>query len=170
MALSPGTRLGPYEILAPIGAGGMGEVYRAKDTRLNRVVAVKILSERLAKSAEGRQRFEREARAISQLNHPHICTLHDIGSDDGVEFLVTEYIDGETLAQRLTRGALPLEQAIRYAIEIAKGLGRAHRDGILHRDLKPSNVMLSKSGVKLLDFGLAKFVPIESLESSNAPT
>ncbi|HYK42719.1 MAG TPA: protein kinase [Thermoanaerobaculia bacterium] len=155
MRLRPGSRLGPYEIVAPIGAGGMGEVYRARDTRLGRDVAIKVLLEHLS-SPEGRARFEREAQAISQLSHPHICALHDVGNQDGTEYLVMEYLEGETLAARLARGPLPLDKTLRYGIEIAGALDRAHRRGIVHRDLKPSNVMLTKSGVKLLDFGLAK--------------
>ena len=156
MPLSPGICLGPYEILAPAGAGGMGEVYRARDTRLDRTVAVKVLAEHLASNAEFRQRFEREARAASSLNHPHICTLHDIGQHQGMDFLVMEYLEGETLSARLQHGPLPHEQAMRYAIEIADALEKAHRQGLVHRDLKPGNVMLTKSGAKLLDFGLAK--------------
>jgi Tol biopolymer transport system component/predicted Ser/Thr protein kinase len=156
VSLTAGSRLGPYEILAPLGAGGMGEVYRARDTRLDRTVAVKVLPEHLSASAELRQRFEREARTISQLSHPHICALYDVGNQDGVEFLVMEYLEGETLAERLATGPLPLEQMLRYGVEIADALDKAHRQGIVHRDLKPGNVMLTKSGVKLLDFGLAK--------------
>lgn len=156
MALSASTRLGPYEILSPLGAGGMGEVYRAKDTRLDRTVAIKVLPSHLSSDPERRQRFEREARAVSSLNHPHICTLHDIGHQDGVDFLVMEYLEGETLAERLATGPLPADQGLRYAVEIADALDRAHRQGIIHRDLKPGNIMLTKSGAKLLDFGLAK--------------
>src|SRR5512132_4377215 len=158
MALASGFRLGAYEILSPLGAGGMGEVYKARDTRLDRTVAVKVLPSHLSASPDVRQRFEREAKTISQLSHPHICALHDVGSQDGVEYLVMEYLEGETLAERLVRGALPLEQTLRYGIEIADALDKAHRQGIVHRDLKPGNVMLTKSGVKLLDFGLAKAV------------
>jgi eukaryotic-like serine/threonine-protein kinase len=158
MTLSAGTRLGPYELVAPIGAGGMGEVYRAKDTRLERTVAVKVLPAHLSSSPESRQRFEREAKTISQLSHPHICALYDVGNQDGVEFLVMEYLEGETLSERLLKGALPFEQVLRYGIEIADALDKAHRQGIVHRDLKPGNVMITKSGVKLLDFGLAKAV------------
>ena len=159
----PGFRLGPYEIVAPLGAGGMGEVYRARDTRLGRDVAIKVLSEHLS-SPEGRQRFEREAQAISQLSHPHICGLHDVGNQDGTEYLVMEYLEGETLSARLVTGPLTLEKTLRYGIQIADALDRAHRQGIVHRDLKPSNIMLTKSGVKLLDFGLAKLVapPVSS--------
>src|SRR5713226_5840358 len=158
MPLAVGTRLGPYEILAPLGAGGMGEVYKARDTRLERTVAVKVLPSHLSSSAEVRQRFEREAKTISQLSHPHICALYDVGNQDGVEFLVMEYLEGETLADRLAKGPLPLEQTLRYGVEIADALDKAHRQGIVHRDLKPGNVMLTKSGVKLLDFGLAKAI------------
>jgi Tol biopolymer transport system component len=156
VTLSTGTRLGPYEILSPLGAGGMGEVYKARDTRLERTVAVKVLPSHLSDSPDVRQRFEREAKMISQLSHPHICALHDVGSQDGVEYLVMELLEGETLSDRLARGPLPLEQTLRYGQEIADALDRAHRQGIVHRDLKPGNVMLTKSGVKLLDFGLAK--------------
>jgi len=157
MSLSSGTRLGPYEIVSPLGAGGMGEVYLARDSRLDRRVAIKILPAELASHPERRQRFEREARAVGSLNHPHICVLHDIGEDQGVHFLVMEYLEGETLAQRLSRIALPLELVLRYAVEMAEALEQAHRRGVVHRDLKPANVMVTKSGVKLLDFGLAKF-------------
>ena len=171
MSLEPGTRLGPYEILAAIGAGGMGEVYKAKDTRLDRIVAIKVLLEHLADSPERKQRFEREAKAISQLNHPHICTLHDIGEQDGIHYLVMEYIEGETLADALKKGALPLDKALEYAMQIADALDKAHRAGIVHRDLKPGNVMLTKSGVKLLDFGLARLTTGDSVsDSSDAPT
>src|ERR1700737_2522430 len=158
MTLSRGSRLGPYEILAPLGAGGMGEVYKARDTRLDRTVAVKVLPQHLSSSPDVRQRFEREAKTISALSHPHICALYDVGNQDGVEYLVMEYLEGETLADRLAKGPLPLEQTLRYGIEIADALDRAHRQGIVHRDLKPGNIMLTKSGVKLLDFGLAKAV------------
>jgi serine/threonine protein kinase len=156
MALSSGTRLGPYEILAPLGAGGMGEVYRARDTRLDRTVAIKILPAEFSADPERRQRLSREARAISSLSHPNICTLYDVGHQDGTDFLVMEHLEGETLAQRLEKGPLPTEQVLRIGIEIASALARAHRQGIVHRDLKPGNVMLTKSGAKLLDFGLAK--------------
>ena len=156
MAILPGKRLGPYEILSAIGAGGMGEVYKARDTRLDRTVAIKVLPTHLADRAELRERFEREAKTIASLNHPHICTLFDTGHQDDIDFLVMEYIEGETLAQRLVKSALPLEQVLQYAIEISDALDRAHRKGVTHRDLKPGNVMLTKSGTKLLDFGLAK--------------
>ncbi len=156
MALAPGTHLGPYEILAPLGAGGMGEVYRARDIRLDRTVAIKVLPQHLADTPEARQRFEREARAVSALNHPHICTLHDVGSQDGTDYLVMEYLEGETLAARLEKGPLPLDLVLKYGVEIADALDKAHRQGIIHRDLKPGNIMLTKSGAKLVDFGLAK--------------
>ena len=177
MAFLPGKRLGPYEILSAIGAGGMGEVYRAKDPRLNRIVAIKVLPPHLADSPELRERFEREARTIASLNHPHICTLYDIGHQDGTDFLVMEYLEGETLAQRLVKGPLPLEQVLRYAIEIADALDKAHRKGVTHRDLKPGNIMLTKSGTKLLDFGLAKLkqevapanVQLSQLPTANEP-
>jgi eukaryotic-like serine/threonine-protein kinase len=156
LALSAGTRLGPYEIVAPIGAGGMGEVYKARDTRLERTVALKVLSSHLAGSEEIRQRFEREARTISQFSHPHICALYDVGREGETDYLVMEFLEGESLADRLGKGPLPTEQILRYGIEIADALDKAHRQGIVHRDLKPGNVMITKSGVKLLDFGLAK--------------
>jgi serine/threonine protein kinase len=156
MALAAGTRLGPYEIVAPLGAGGMGEVYRARDTRLDRSVAIKILPPAIADSAEHRARFEREARAIAALNHPHICTLHDVGEANGATFLVMEHVAGETLAQRLKKGPVPLDQTLRIGIDIADALQAAHRQGIVHRDLKPGNVMLTTGGAKLLDFGLAR--------------
>jgi serine/threonine protein kinase len=156
MPLTSGARLGPYEIVAPLGAGGMGEVYRARDTRLDRIVAIKILPCHLADRAVLRERFEREARSIASLNHPHICTIHDVGHQDGTDYLVMEYLEGETLAQRLLRGPLALAQALRCAIQIADALDKAHRKGITHRDLKPGNIMLTRSGAKLLDFGLAK--------------
>ena len=156
MTLPAGFRLGPYEIQALIGAGGMGEVYRARDTRLERTVAIKVLPANLSSEEERRQRFEREAKTISQLSHPHICALYDVGGEGGTEFLVMEYLEGETLTERLAKGALPLESTLRYGVEIADALDKAHRQGIVHRDLKPGNVMLTKSGVKLLDFGLAK--------------
>src|SRR6266481_3192903 len=156
MALTSGTKLGPYEIQSPLGAGGMGEVYRALDTRLDRTVAVKVLPAHLSSDASLKQRLEREAKAVSKLSHPHICTLHDIGHQDGVDFLVMEYLEGETLEQRLLRGPLQLDQTLRYAAQIADALAKAHKLGITHRDLKPSNTMLTKSGAKLMDFGLAK--------------
>ena len=166
MSLVAGTKLGPYEIVAAIGAGGMGEVYKAKDTRLERTVAVKVLPSHLSASPDVRQRFEREAKTISQLSHPHICALHDVGSQDGVEYLVMELLEGETLLDRLAKGPLPLEQTLRYGQEIADALDKAHRQGIVHRDLKPANVMITKSGVKLLDFGLAKAMAPEAAKGS----
>ena len=156
MAIPSGTRLGPYEVASLIGAGGMGEVYKARDTRLDRIVAIKVLPAHLADKPELRERFEREARAIASLNHPHICTLYDAAHQNGTDFLVMEYLEGETLAERLLRGPLPLKQVMQYAVEICDALDKAHRKGVTHRDIKPGNIMLTKSGVKLLDFGLAK--------------
>ncbi len=156
MSFGPGVRLGPYEIVSPAGAGGMGEVYRARDTRLDRTVAIKVLPPDLTNDPAARQRLEREARAVAALSHPHICTLHDIGHQHETDFLVMEFLDGETLAARLARAKLPLDQALHYGIQIADALAAAHKAGIVHRDLKPGNVMLTKSGAKLLDFGLAK--------------
>jgi eukaryotic-like serine/threonine-protein kinase len=177
MTIASGTKLGPYEILAAIGAGGMGEVYKARDTRLDRIVAIKVLPAHLADRAELRERFDREAKTIASLNHPHICTLYDTGHQDGIDYLVMEYLEGETLAQRLLKGALPLEQVLQYAIEISDALDKAHRRGVTHRDLKPGNIMLTKSGTKLLDFGLAKLkqgaapsdVPLSELPTANDP-
>ena len=156
MPLPPGTKLGPYEVLAPLGAGGMGEVYRARDTRLERSVAVKVLPPHLSSNPEIRLRFEREARTVSSLNHPHICSLYDVGHQDGIDYLVMELVDGETLAHRLERGSLPPADVLQYGIEISDALDRAHQSGIVHRDLKPGNIMLTKSGAKLMDFGLAR--------------
>ncbi len=156
MAITTGTKLGPYEIQAPLGAGGMGEVYRAKDTRLDRTVAIKVLPPHLSSDTESRQRMEREAKAISALQHANICTLHDIGSQNGTDFLVMEYLEGQTLADRLEKGPLPLDQVLKIGIEIAQALEKAHQQGIVHRDLKPANIMLTKAGAKLMDFGLAK--------------
>jgi Tol biopolymer transport system component len=166
--LQSGTRLGPYEIVERVGAGGMGEVYRARDTRLSRSVAIKVLPTEFAADVRLRARFEQEAKTISALNHPHICTLHDVGRENGVDYLVMEYCEGQTLTDRLERGALPLDQVLQYGIEIADALSRAHRAGIVHRDLKPSNIMITKSGVKLLDFGLAKVHLETSLGESTA--
>ena len=157
MAMPPGARLGPYEILAALGAGGMGEVYRARDSRLGRDVAIKILPARLASSPGFRERFAREARAISSVEHPHICPLYDVGTDGDVDYLVMQYLDGETLAERLRRGPIPAPQAIALAQQLAAGLDAAHERGILHRDLKPFNIKLTPDGkLKILDFGLAK--------------
>ena len=158
MALSANTKLGPYTILSAIGAGGMGEVYKARDTRLERFVAIKVLPEHIATRQEPRQRFEREARAVAGLNHPHICVLHDIGSQEGVDYMVLEYLDGETLAERIRRGALAIEDALQFAIQTADALDRAHHAGVTHRDVKPANIMVTRDGVKILDFGLAKAV------------
>mgnify|MGYP003693896757 CR=1 FL=1 len=156
MPLLPGARLGPYEVLGPLGAGGMGEVYRAKDTRLGRDVAVKILPAHLSQKPELRERFEREARAISSLNHPHICTLYDVGREGDADYLVMELLEGETLASRLARGPLRLDEALTVGAQIADALAAAHKQGIVHRDLKPANVALTKSGAKVLDFGVAQ--------------
>jgi serine/threonine protein kinase len=156
MALTSGTKLGPYEIQSPLGAGGMGEVYRARDTRLDRIVAVKVLASHLSSSPELKQRMEREGRAISSLNHPHICQLYDIGSQNGTDYLVMEFLEGETLAERLRKGAVPLAEVFKIGIAVAEALAVAHRSGIVHRDLKPGNIMLTAGGAKLMDFGLAK--------------
>jgi len=165
MPLGLGAKLGPFEILSPLGAGGMGEVYRARDTRLDREVAIKVLPASIASDPSLRQRLEREAKALSKLSHPHICTLYDIGHQDGVDYLVMELVDGETLEQRLIRGPLPSEQTIRYGAQIADALSKAHRLGFMHRDLKPANIMLTKGGAKLMDFGLAKESGSSSLVS-----
>ena len=156
-SVQPGTRLGPYEIVSRLGAGGMGEVWHARDTRLDRDVAVKILSDHFAANAQLKIRFEREAKTISQLSHPNICTLYDVGDD----FLVMELLEGESLADRIARGPMPLPDVLRYGAQIAEALHRAHRAGVVHRDLKPANVMITKSGAKLLDFGLAKSATID---------
>jgi len=170
MALSSGTKLGPYEVVAPLGAGGMGEVYRAKDTRLGRDVAIKVLPADVSVDEERRQRFEREARTISSLNHPNICALYDVGNQDGMEYLVLEYVEGETLEKRLENGPLPTKILLRHGIEIAEALEKAHRNGIIHRDLKPANIMMTKSGAKLLDFGLAKWSTASPLEAETLKT
>ena len=174
MALAAGTRLAPYEVVGPLGVGGMGEVYRARDTRLQRSVAIKVPPAEVSGDSKRRERFEREAKTISSLNHAHICTLHDIGHQDGTDFLVMEYLEGETLAERLKKGPLPLDQVLQYTIEIADALDKAHRKGITHRDLKPGNIMIAKSGTKLLDFGLAKLrqdaapaTPLSQLPTAN---
>ena len=159
MPLSPGERLGPYEIVSQIGAGGMGEVWKARDTRLDRTVAIKVMPKHIAERTELRARFEREARAVSGLNHPNICVLYDIGNQDGVGFMVLEHLEGETLAARIAKGPLPLDQALKFAAQIADALDRAHRSGVNHRDVKPANIMLTRDGVKVLDFGLAKTAP-----------
>src|SRR6266404_827296 len=171
MALTSGTKLGPYEIQSPLGAGGMGEVYRARDTRLDRIVAIKVLPKQFQSDSDLKVRFEREARAISSLQHAHICTLFDVGHQDGIEYLVMEYLEGETLAARLLKGPLPPDQVLMIAVEIADALDKAHRHGIVHRDLKPGNIMLTKSGAKLMDFGLAKpTMAIKAAASNNIAT
>src|SRR5579863_5117906 len=168
MALTSGTKLGPYEIVSSLGAGGMGEVYRARDTRLDRTVAIKILPVHLSSNLESKARFEREERAISSLNHPYICHLYDIGSQGGTDYLVMEYLEGETLAQRQRKGPIPLRQALQFGMQIADALATAHRAGILHRDLKPANVMVTSTGAKLMDFGLAKAVPALGVANPHA--
>jgi hypothetical protein len=169
MPLKPGAVLGPYEIVAPLGAGGMGEVYRARDSRLDRTVAIKTLPSG-SQHADGLERFRREARLLSRLSHPHICAMHDIGESDGVTYLVMEYLEGETLAERLESGPLPLEQALRHAHQVATALDEAHRQGIVHRDLKPANIMLTRAGVKVLDFGLAKLREADDAGESHVAT
>jgi len=171
MPLASGTKLGPYEVQSPLGAGGMGEVYRALDTRLDRIVAIKVLASHLSASPELKQRMEREGRAISSLNHPHICQLYDIGSQNGVEYLVMEFLEGETLAERLRKGAVPLDEIYKIGIAVAEALAVAHRQGIVHRDLKPGNIMLTHGGAKLMDFGLAKPLGIQASSpgSGSAP-
>ncbi len=166
MPLPSGTKFGPYEVVAPAGAGGMGEVYRAVDTRLNRTVAIKVLPAHLSEKPEALERFQREARAISQLSHANICQLYDLGQQDGIHFIVMEFLEGETLGARLTKGRLPLELVLRYGAEVAEGLDQAHRMGVVHRDLKPGNIMLTRTGAKLLDFGLAKTAPPVMPQSS----
>src|SRR5579872_302122 len=168
MPLGAGNKLGPYEIQSQLGAGGMGEVYRARDTRLDRTVAVKVLASHLSNSPEFKQRMEREARAISSLNHPHICQLYDIGSQGGTDFLVMEFLEGETLAERLRRGPLPLPEIYRIGIAVAEALALAHRQGIVHRDLKPGNIMLTQSGAKLMDFGLAKPLGLQTAGAASS--
>ncbi len=169
MPLALGTKLGPYEIQSPLGAGGMGEVYRARDTRLERTVAIKILPAQFSCDPVRKQRFEREAKTISSLNHPHICTLHDVGTQDGVDYLVMECLEGGTLAKRLEKSPLPLEQLLKLGAQIADALDKAHRSGVVHRDLKPGNIMLTATGAKLLDFGLAKpAAPLTSVATLTA--
>ncbi len=168
MALTSGTKLGPYEIQPPLGAGGMGEVYRARDTRLDRTVAVKVLASHLSSSPELKQRMEREGRAISSLNHPHICQLYDIGSQNGTDYLVMEFLEGETLAERLRKGAMPLAEVYKIGIAVAEALAVAHRSGIVHRDLKPGNIMLTAGGAKLMDFGLAKPLGLQAASGSGS--
>src|SRR6202162_5058422 len=172
MVLAPGTKLGPYEVVAPLGAGGMGEVYRARDARLERDVAVKILPQHLSSDPDLKARFEREARSISSLSHPHICHLYDIGSQDGTDYLVMEFLEGETLAERLRKGAIPLNEVVKIGIAVAEALGVAHRHGIVHRDLKPGNIMLTQGGAKLMDFGLAKPLGLQTTgtASGTAPS
>jgi eukaryotic-like serine/threonine-protein kinase len=171
MSLTPGQKLGSYEIEAKIGAGGMGDVFRARDARLDRVVAIKVLPERTAGSADMKERFQREAKAISSLNHPNICTLFDIGEEEGLDYLVMEHLEGETLAERLTKGPLPIGEIIRLAVQVADALDSAHRQSLIHRDLKPGNVMITRDGAKLLDFGLAKLVVTENgLDSMSGVT
>jgi serine/threonine protein kinase len=163
MSITSGTKLGPYEIVSAIGAGGMGEVYKARDTRLNRTVAIKVLPSHFSDNAEMKARFDREAQTIAGLNHPHICVLHDVGHQDGTDYLVMEYLEGRTLAQRLEKGALPPDEALKVAIEIADALDKAHRQGVVHRDLKPSNVMLTKSGANKLGRLLGGLILFTSL-------
>jgi serine/threonine protein kinase len=169
MPLATGTKFGPYEIQSQLGAGGMGEVYRARDTRLDRTVAIKVLAAHLSSSPELKQRMEREARAISALNHPNICHLYDIGSQDGIDYLVMEFLEGETLADRLRKGAMPVGEALKIGKAVAEALAIAHQHGIIHRDLKPGNIMLTKAGAKLMDFGLAKSAAGGSAAHSGAP-
>ncbi|MCK4373320.1 MAG: serine/threonine protein kinase, partial [candidate division Zixibacteria bacterium] len=169
MTLEKGQRLGPYEIEKPLGAGGMGEVYKARDTRLDRVVAIKVIPSRSAMNADMRARFEREAKTISSLNHPNICTLHDVGHQDGVDYLVMEFLEGETLEDRLKRGRLDTTEALDIGSQIARALDTAHRKSLVHRDLKPSNIFLTKERAKLLDFGLAK-LQAEAITGMNDET
>jgi eukaryotic-like serine/threonine-protein kinase len=170
MGLSVGTRLGPYEIVAPLGAGGMGEVYRARDTRLGRDVAIKVLPPHLYSNPDLKQRFEREARTVSQLQHPRICVLYDIGCQGEIEFLVMEYLEGENLAQHIQNGPLTLQQSLRIATEVTDALAKAHETGVVHRDLKPSNIMLTATGAKLVDFGIAKLLQVGVSDMSDVPT
>jgi eukaryotic-like serine/threonine-protein kinase len=169
MAIPAGTKFGPYEIQSSLGAGGMGEVYKARDTRLGRTVAIKILPAHLCGTREAKERFDREARSISSVSHPSICHLYDVGAEDGISYLVMEYLEGETLADRLKQGPLPLEQLLKMAIEICEGLETAHRRGVVHRDLKPANIFILPDGhAKLLDFGLATSSPVDQGETMGA--
>jgi serine/threonine protein kinase len=170
MPLTPGTKLGPYEVVAPLGAGGMGEVYRARDTRLGRDVAVKVLPQHLSADADVRARFEREAKTISSLNHPNICTLFDVGREGETDYLVMELVEGETLAERLKKGAMPMPDVLRFGAQIADALDRAHRANVVHRDLKPGNVMITRSGAKLMDFGLARATAMAGPVSGSGAT
>jgi serine/threonine protein kinase len=167
MTLNAGTKLGPYEIVSPLGAGGMGEVYRAKDTRLGREVAIKVLPQHLSSNPEVRARFEREAKTVSALNHPYICVLYDVGREGSTDYLVMELIEGETLAQRVAKGPLPVADVLKIGAQIADALDRAHRAGVVHRDLKPGNVMLTRSGAKLMDFGLARATGLAGARSGS---
>src|SRR5947209_17930781 len=167
MPLAPATRLGPYEIQSALGAGGMGEVFRARDTRLDRTVAIKVLAQHLSATPDIKERFEREARSISSLNHPNICALYDIGQHDGIDYLVMELLQGETLADRIARGPIPLKELLKIGAEVCDALDAAHRSGIVHRDLKPGNIMLTKSGAKLMDFGLAKSATASAAAAGN---
>jgi eukaryotic-like serine/threonine-protein kinase len=169
VALSSGTRLGPYEILSPLGAGGMGEVYRARDTRLERDVAVKVLPENLIADADALARFEREAKSVAALSHPNILAIHDFGRDRGIAYAVMELLEGDTLRERLDGGPIPQRKALDYALQVAQGLAAAHDRGIIHRDLKPQNVFLTRDGlVKILDFGLVARRPVDATRPSNA--
>src|ERR1035438_2905745 len=171
MSLPPGTRLGPYEIASALGAGGMGEVYRARDTRLERTVAIKILPESLSSDRERLERFQEEARILSTLNHPNLMAIYDVGSQDGMHFLVSEFLEGQTLRERLAAGPLTQRRAIDYGLQVARGLAAAHEKGIVHRDLKPENLFITSDGrVKILDFGLAKLTRPEAVSGADAPT
>ena len=156
MPLAPGSKLGPYAILSPLGVGGMGEVYRARDSRLGRIVALKVLPEQLSQNVELRQRLEHEARTVSKLSHPNICTLYDIGHDEGIDFLVLEFVEGPTLRRLIADGIPPMRNVISIAVQVAEGLAKAHEIGVIHRDLKPENIIVSAEAVKILDFGMAK--------------
>src|SRR5262252_1926083 len=171
MTLAPGTTLGPYQIQASLAAGGMGEVYRAKDPRLDRVVAIKILSGLVAADLEGLRRFEQEAKAVAALNHPNILSVHDIGTEHGVHYIVTELLDGQTLRQKLSDGSAGLRRAADYGLQIAQGLAAAHEKGVVHRDLKPENLFVTQDGrVKILDFGLAKQCSVSAHPASDLAT